>query len=104
MTGVPLPPSLSMSQLGNSANWKVCSSRLCSTKGAPSHNHADAPEQCVFGGYRAGNKLNPDFDDSLLCKKSGTCTGGTCVGKALLLGCMHGLTAQLHPAHSLTLL
>jgi hypothetical protein len=40
----------------------------------------------VFGGYRLNakqvpEKLNPDFDDGTLCKKSGSCIGGTCVGK-----------------------
>jgi hypothetical protein len=81
-----LPPPLSAPQLGNSNNWKVCSSRLCSSKGAPKFDHADVPEQCVFGGYRLNakqvpEKLNPDFDDGTLCKKSGSCIGGTCVGK-----------------------
>jgi hypothetical protein len=72
----PPPPP----QLGNSDNWKVCSSRLCAKKGAPDYNHADPPQECVFGGYRNKQALSPTFDDQGMCRRAQTCNSANCVG------------------------
>ncbi|KIZ01835.1 hypothetical protein MNEG_6122 [Monoraphidium neglectum] len=81
--------------LGKSDNWKVCGSPLCTAGGAPKFGRADAPSQCVFGGFKGTAtksgytyvQLSPDFDNQNKCKIKGyDLTGGngqcsTCVAK-----------------------
>jgi hypothetical protein len=66
---------------------KVCSSRACSKKSGsvPNYNHADSPEECVFGAYRKPDSGKPSVLGSPVfvadrCNKNGLCSNANCVG------------------------
>lgn len=85
---IPKPPR----QLGASSNWKVCSSRLCTSGGSPSFKKADVPDQCVFGLWKksgsqgvqlVSNSADPPAPvSSQKCKlRGGACNPSGCVGE-----------------------